>query len=131
MTQRYRIACDEPKELNTVEEAKAKIQDHKLAVILFNERYPEPNTVEHKFNWCRQVYEHKFDLHCYKCLDEDKFKTGFNIKVTPAFIFFRDGEEIDRFEDADQPESNAPKEEKDPKEYRIRTYLDKLCTKQN
>lgn len=97
---------------------------------IYNHRYPTGITVEQKFNFCRSIYENRFNIYCYKCVTsnvEPTFMNHFNIKEIPAFIFYRDGEEFDRFEDADQPCTNAPEGEQDPKEYELRTYLDKLC----
>jgi hypothetical protein len=86
---------------------------------------------------CRGIYENIHNTFCYKCVisfGEEEFSTAFKIEENklPTFIFFRDGQEVDRLEDADGTDPNAtsiPKEEKDPMEYLLKKYLNQLCDK--
>ena len=64
-------------------------------------------------------------------MDTNIFNDAFSIKEIPAFIFFRDGEEFSRYEDADEPVLDAPTKEKDPTTYQLKLYLDKLCNPKN
>ena len=90
--------------------------------------------MEDKFKRCRQSYEQNYDVHCFKCvtsMDTNVFNDEFNIKEIPAFIFFRDGSEVSRYEDADEPVLNAPTGEKDPTGYQLKLYLDTWCNPKN
>ena len=100
--------------------------------------------METHLSYCQAIYEHRDDVHFYKSLllsseigpKEKKHK----VEQYPTFLFFRDGELVCRFDDADdepkdiatqkknlQTEITALKDVTDPKEYQLRVFLEKLC----
>ncbi|CAF0915419.1 unnamed protein product [Adineta ricciae] len=144
MATRSRFAGAAPKELFTADEINHAIQKNKLVVILFNERYAKGETVETHLNYCQAIYEYRDDVHFYKSLFMssaiDSVEKKHKVQSCPTFLFFRDGELVCRFDDADdEPEDiatqkknlkteiTALKDITDPKEYQLRVFLEKLC----
>ncbi len=64
-------------------------------------------------------------------IGENKFKKEFKIKELPTFIFFRNGKETGRLEDADELDVNSASSSvntQDQLEQRFKQWLEKLCT---
>jgi hypothetical protein len=98
--------------------------------MFYNNRYPIPHDIEHKFNSWRDIYEKNYDLHVYKCaispVNSD-LKTEYKITKAPTFIFFRQGKEFNRLEDVEKVDPNEISSPENAEE-KLRSWLDHCCT---
>ncbi|CAF1186013.1 unnamed protein product [Rotaria sordida] len=113
---------------------KSNKEPEKLIVVLFNDEFPDAETIEQRLKNWKNFYTTTYGTQFYKCIiykGEQKIKTDFNIKDTPTFIFFRDGKEICRIDDLEETDLNIPlitaSGEESSDEKRIKQKLDELC----